>query len=74
MKITWWNDSSLLIECIGGKWYILDGWNGEEYLDCWGVIDAEGYELGDSKYVIRPTYEEVEADVWEITDYRISRA
>lgn len=56
-KRLWNND---LIECvkIDGRWYALDGWNGEKWLDCWEVDERTFTVCQDDKneYEIRPVY------------------
>lgn len=31
----WWNDSNIDLVEIDGTVYALNGWNGEEFTDCW---------------------------------------
>ena len=72
-----WNNNSIVIIEQNGRKYALNGYNGEEYLDCWEVADNKGFDkIGDKVYCIKPIYakvEENEAEEYEfdIVDYEV---
>ena len=51
-----------------GTQYALSGWNGEQYLDCWEVVN--GIEAG-GKAVIEPVYKQTGEDQFEIVNYKV---
>lgn len=62
---------------IEGSYYVLDGWNGEVWTNCW-EIDNLGNSLSNETYEIRPIYSGVgepdkdgDFEQYEITDYEI---
>lgn len=59
-----------VIEIEGEGIFALDGFNGEKYYDCW-KCDINGSPVEADKYVIRPEYEEVEEDEFEVIKYII---
>lgn len=65
----WWNGGQEQIK-KDGITYALYGWNGESYTDSWEVVD--GTEPA-GKYDIRPIYQQVGEDEFEIIDYEIIR-
>ena len=67
-----WNDKSIEVVEIEGKWYALNGWNGEFYADCWQT-DENTYAIeSDKKYEIKPIYEyDEDYDQYDIVGYEI---
>lgn len=66
-----WNNTDIEVVEIDGRWYALNGWNGESYLDCWET-DEHTFTMGDGKvYKISPVYEQTVEDEFEIVDYVI---
>jgi hypothetical protein len=70
----WWNAATFEIELmrIDGIVYALNGWNGEEFTECW-VCTGENYHyVGENeKYTIRPVDKEIGEDEYEITGYDV---
>ena len=69
---TWWNDKEIEIVEIEGRPIALSGWNGEMYTDCWEVVEMkgnEGFDIKVDNLEIKPVYEEVDEDDWEIVGY-----
>lgn len=59
----WWNDSSINLIKKNKKVFALNGWNGEEFGDCWQVVGK--YQTGHKgKFIIVPIYKDE-----EIIDY-----
>ena len=52
----WWNDSSIDIVKVDGSLYALNGWNGEEYTDCWECLDKFTANPDGHRYCIRPVH------------------
>lgn len=50
------NDKDLEIVEQNGEMYVLCGWNGESYCNCWKVLDAQGLNTTeeDKKYTLKP--------------------
>lgn len=44
-----WNDSNLEMVKLNNKWYLLDGWNGERYTECWKYSDRYGKNRADNE-------------------------
>lgn len=66
-----WNSSSIEMVKLNGEWYCLDGWNGELFTECWKYKDRRGFDRADDEtYFIRPVYEEVSDDDFEIVGYK----
>ena len=56
-QVTTTYDTDITIIEQDNKYYALNGWNGEEYGDCWET-DSKGYTIGSKvKYEIRPIYD-----------------
>lgn len=51
-----WNDNNLDIIEQDGEMYVLYGWNGEVYLNCWKVLDNQGLDRvdEDTEYTLKP--------------------
>lgn len=49
----------------------LTGWNGEIWNDCY-CSDASGYPAEDApeRFSLRPVYQEVSEDEWELTGFK----
>jgi hypothetical protein len=67
----WWNDKSIDLVEINGRVYALYGWNGEEWAQCWECLGDDYMEASEERYTIRPIYEEVDEDEWEIVAYQV---
>lgn len=67
----WWNDKSIDLVEVDGKVYALYGWNGEEWTQCWECLGDDFMEASEERYVIRPIYEEVDEEEWEIAAYEL---
>jgi len=73
-KATWWNDRDIEVIEIEGRFIALNGWNGEEYLDCWEVKEVsngKAYGIKEDGLKVRPLYKENEGD-FEITGYEFT--
>lgn len=71
--IDYWNyytgvDRVEMVE-IDGTVYALSGWGGEAYEDCWECLDA--FTIGEENICIRPIWEEVDEDDFELAGYEI---
>ena len=68
-----WNDKDLEIIEQDGEMYVLYGWNGEAYYNCWKVLDSQGLDRveEDVEYTLIPVYEEIEEDEYIIVRYEI---
>ena len=68
----WWNDKNLEIYNIEGENYVLNGWNGESYLECFKVAENLIDVLeGGREYTVVPKYEEIGEDNFQIVGYSI---
>lgn len=73
-----WNNSNIEVVEIDGRWFALDGWNGECYLNCWET-DENTFNIEDGKhYQLMPVYdgigepdEDGNYDQYEIVNYEI---
>lgn len=73
---TWFANKEIEIVEINGKWYALNGWNGEVYTDCWETEEptpGTACNVIDNNIEIRPIYKEIEEDNFEITGYEVIR-
>ena len=53
----WWNDRSIaMIELNDGNVYALNGWNGEEYEECWMCSGEHYMDASEESYILRPVY------------------
>ena len=68
---TWWNDSSVDLVEIDGTVYALNGWNGEEFTDCWKCSGEYNMEASKEYCTIKPQYREIEEDEFEIVGYEV---
>lgn len=68
-----WNNNSLSIISNRKHLYVLNGWNGEKYCDCWKVLDEDGLNksLDDRRFEITPVYELDENGEYIISDYSV---
>ena len=69
--IKWWTGDIEVVE-IEGRFIALDGWNGEEYTDCWEVkeiVRDTAYGVKADGLKAKPIYEEIEQDNFELTGY-----
>ena len=65
----WWANKEIELVEIDGEVYALNGWNGDDYIDCW---KCEGYtEASDERYTLRPVYAESGDGEYDITEYRL---
>lgn len=69
---TWWNSREIELIKKDGKIYALNGWNGEEYTDCWEVGGKYETEIIKEGIYARPIYEEIDKDEYETIDYKIT--
>ena len=56
----WFSDDRIEIVEICGKWYALNGWNGEVYTDCWETEEPSygtSCECLAEGILIQPLYE-----------------
>lgn len=68
----WWGSSDIDIYEIEGKRLALYGWNGEKYEECFEVTeDLLNIINKDKKYEVKPIYQEMGTDDFEIIDYEI---
>lgn len=66
----YWNDKKLEVISDGKRYFVLDGWNGLQYCDCWEVADEEGFEpIGTEKYSFGPVYMKKSEDEHELIGY-----
>lgn len=42
-----WNDDNLEMVKLSGEWYLLDGWNGCSYTECYKYKDRDGLKKAD---------------------------
>lgn len=75
-----WNNKNLEIIEQNGEMYVLYGWNGEAYYDCWKVLDPQGFDRvdEDTEYILKPVYqgdgalnEDGDYDEYETISYEI---
>lgn len=64
----WWNSRDVDLIEKDGTIYALHGWNGESYTESWQVV---GRTESVGKFDIRPVYEQVGDDQFEIVDYEV---
>ena len=67
----WWNDKSIELVEIDGEVYALNGWNGEQFNNCWKCTGEHYMDASEEEYVIIPDYEEVSEDEFEIVGYEV---
>lgn len=66
-----WNNSDIEVVEIDGRWFALDGWNGDYYDNCWET-DENTFNIEDGEcYEIKPVYQEIDEDEFEIVNYEI---
>ena len=56
MKPRYWQRTNIIVECIDGALYALNGWNGEKWMHCWKCIDNTTAKDEDCAYEVRPVY------------------
>lgn len=51
-----WNNKDLEIIEQDGEMYVLYGWNGDSYCECWKVLDIQGLDRveEDTEYTLKP--------------------
>lgn len=55
--VGWWmNDPSCEIVGIEGKYYVLNGWNGEKYGHCWECLTKTKMADSETEYTLTPVY------------------
>lgn len=67
----WWNDKSIELVEIDGEVYALYGWNGEEFTKSWKCTGDYYMDASKEEYTVKPIYEEVDEDEFEIIDYEV---
>ena len=71
-KGKFWNGNDIYTVKLNGQWYVLDGWNGERYTDCWAVKDEEGLNRVNSDiYEISPVERENKNGDFEVIGYEV---
>ena len=73
---TWFENKEIEVVEITGKWYALNGWNGEIYTDCWETEEPTygiSCDVLEDNITIKPVYKEIEEDNFEITRYEVIR-
>lgn len=69
----WWQNPNIDMVEIDGAVYALNGWNGEQYTDCWKCSGAGNREASDERYIITPIYEEIDKNDIKIVGYEIQK-
>ena len=55
--VGWWmDDGNSEIIRIEGKYYVLNGWNGEKYCNCWECLTKTKMADPDKEYTLTPVY------------------
>ncbi len=82
----WWNDYKTELIKKDNRIFALNGWNGEEYIDCWECKDEFDILNENERYCIKPIYKfqeekidlsliEEDSEEWfdalEVVDYDI---
>ena len=73
---TWFENKEIEVVKINGKWYALNGWNGEVYTDCWETEEptyGTSHDVLEDNIAIRPIYKEIEEDNFELVGYEVVR-
>ena len=53
----WWNSNSVeIVELEDGRHIALDGWNGEQYTDCWQVGGENDMDIVKDGMTFEPVY------------------
>lgn len=53
----WWNSNSVeIVEMEDGRHIALDGWNGEQYTDCWQVGGENDMDIVKDGMTFKPVY------------------
>lgn len=66
----YYNDKDLEVISDGKRYFVLDGWNGLQYCDCWEVADEEGFDpIGTEKYSFGPVYLKKDENEYELIGY-----
>ena len=71
--IKWWTGDIEVVE-VEGRMIALDGWNGEEYTDCWEVEEIKidtAYGVKVDGLQVRPVYQEVDDGEFELDGYEL---
>lgn len=68
---TWWNDSNIDLIEIDGTVYALNGWNGDEFTNCWKCLGEYYTDASKERYTVRPQYREIKEDEFEIVAYEV---
>jgi len=67
----WWNDQDIELIEKDGKTYALNGWNGEEYWNCWECTGEFKMDASKEEYRITPVYKENTEGDFDIVDYEV---
>ena len=51
----WWNGDQDIYQ-VNGRCYVVDGWNGEQWISCWEVAPDDLHDIISRDIVIRPVY------------------
>lgn len=71
----WGADKEIHLIEKNGEIFALNekGWNGEKFYNCWKCTGKYNMTASDEEYIIKPIYEEVKEDEFEVIDYEIER-
>jgi len=67
----WWNSQEIDLIEKDGAVYALNGWNGESYTESWKCSGEHNMDATGS-YDIRPVYNQLGEDEFEVVDYEIN--
>ena len=71
---TWFENKEIEIIEINGKWYALNGWNGEVYADCWETEEpthGTACDVLKDNITIRPIYKECNEQQFDVKGYEV---
>ena len=75
---TWWNDKNVELVELNGRVFALNGWNGEEFTECWECFGEHHMDSGAEHYTLRPVLrgigepdEDGSCDQYETIDYEL---
>lgn len=69
----WWNSTSIDMVEVDGTVYALDGWNGEEYCNCWICSGEHFMDASKESYTLRPVWAKINEDDFDVVDFDVNK-
>lgn len=71
---TWFENKEIEVVEINGKWYALNGWNGEAYTDCWETEEptyGTACEVLNDNITVKPIYKKYNEQQFDVIGYEL---